>query len=327
MPKSCLIIGAGLSGLIAANLLQQAGITAIVLEKARGVGGRMATRRFANSIADHGAQYFTARDPRFVDYVRVWQRASVAQVWSQGFLTADGELKTNNEARYIGAAGMTTIPKHLAQSVDVKLERRVVHIEVVDQVWHVTTDNGAVFSGNALLLTPPLPQSLALLDKSQISLIPNIRTALDQITYHACFAVMAQLAGPSRIAAPGGVWLNGEPLRWIADNYRKGISPDSHSITIHAGPEFTQTHWDMDWNAVAQLMLDAAADWIGMEITAIEIQRWRYSKPQNGYPEPCVSMPAPAPFVLAGDAFAGARVEGAALSGIAAAEWLIDMMQ
>jgi hypothetical protein len=227
MSKSCLIIGAGLSGLIAANVLQQAGIAAIVLEKARSVGDRMATRRFDNSIADHGAQYFTARDPRFVDYVSAWQRAGVAQVWSQGFLTANGELKSNNEARYIGVAGMTTIPKHLAQSVDVKLEKRVVHIEVADQVWHVITENGEAFSGDALLLTPPIPQSLALLDEGQISLIPNIRTALDQITYHACFAVMAQLAGPSRIAAPGGVWLNGEPLRWIADNYQKGIYPDS----------------------------------------------------------------------------------------------------
>ena len=60
-----LVIGAGMAGLIAAAELQRAGRRVLVLDKGRGVGGRLASRRIGEASFDHGAQFITARTPRF----------------------------------------------------------------------------------------------------------------------------------------------------------------------------------------------------------------------------------------------------------------------
>ena len=59
------VIGAGIAGLIAAGELKRAGLHVLVLDKGRGVGGRIATRRIGGATFDHGAQFITQRNPRF----------------------------------------------------------------------------------------------------------------------------------------------------------------------------------------------------------------------------------------------------------------------
>ena len=72
---TCIVIGAGIAGLLAARTLQEHGLRVTVLDKGRGVGGRMATRRIGSAVFDHGAQFFTARDPQFDTLISVWRRA------------------------------------------------------------------------------------------------------------------------------------------------------------------------------------------------------------------------------------------------------------
>ena len=59
------IVGAGVAGLACARALADAGLHVQIFEKSRGVSGRMSTRRGELGQCDHGAQYFTARDPAF----------------------------------------------------------------------------------------------------------------------------------------------------------------------------------------------------------------------------------------------------------------------
>ena len=77
-----LIIGAGIAGLSCATSLQSLGHNVLVVEKSRGVAGRMSTRRGDDWQCDHGAQYFTARDPVFAAEVGRWMQAGVAALWS-----------------------------------------------------------------------------------------------------------------------------------------------------------------------------------------------------------------------------------------------------
>jgi Predicted NAD/FAD-dependent oxidoreductase len=60
-PIPYLIIGAGLAGIAAARQLPEARI----LEKSRGPGGRMASKRLDANRADIGAQFLTVRDSSF----------------------------------------------------------------------------------------------------------------------------------------------------------------------------------------------------------------------------------------------------------------------
>lgn len=312
-----LIIGAGISGLLAANMLRRQGKTVTLLDKARGVGGRMATRRLDDHAFDHGAQYFTARDARFLEWVTQWEAEGIVKKWAQRFPTADGTLNEQDEWRYIGTQGMSNIAKHLAQGLDMHVQQRVIRIDLENQRWAVTTETGNTHTAPALLLTSPVPQSLAMLDAGNFTLPPETRAALEKIEYQPCFAVMALLEKPSQIPAPGGQWMSGEPIAWIADNQQKGIS-QGYGVTIHAGPEFTRQYFDAGKDRIARLLFEAAGALLGSKVLFYDVQRWRYSQPTVLYPEPCLFLADPAPLVFAGDAFGGPRIEGAALSGMAA---------
>ncbi len=174
-----------------------------------------------------------------------------------------------------------------------------------------------------LILTPPVPQSLALLDAGNTSIPEKARKALEKISYEPCIALMVQLAESSKLPEPGGLWSLGEPIAWLADNYLKGISPSVGAITIHAGPEFSQAHWNDADDSIMDTLIQAAGDWISQNVASFRVVRWQYSKPLWIHSEPYVVVAAPEPLVFVGDAFAGPRVEGAALSGLAAADWLL----
>jgi predicted NAD/FAD-dependent oxidoreductase len=321
------VVGAGICGLLAAKTLTAGGYRVIVFDKGRGLGGRLATRRIDDAVFDHGAQYFTARDPAFRARVQHWLEIGIVRPWATGFALSDGTFKEDGEQRYCGVSGMTGIAKHLAQGLDVHLQAKVDHLSVHDGGWKISTESGEAVSGKALLLTPPVPQTLQLLSAGSIALPDPIRAELEQVEYAPCLALLVQLSGPSLIPDPGALWLPGEPISWIADNQRKGISPaPGASLTIHAGQVYSLKNWATPEPEVTKTLLNAAAPWLGSVPVRTQLHRWRYSIPTHLHPERCVSLQEPAPLVLAGDAFGGPRIEGAALSGLAASARVAEIL-
>ena len=318
-----LIIGAGIAGLLAAAELQNAGHRVIVLDKGRGVGGRMATRKLSKpgAVADHGAQFFTVRDARFQHWVEQWLAAGVAAEWCLGFAGNDGH------PRYCGQHGMTSVPKLLARNLDVYTRSKVSDIRQEEGRWRLETDSGMLYRADNLILTPPVPQSLSLLDAGGIILPADAREALESIAYHPCFAVMVHLSQASDIPAPGGVQARGEIIDWIGDNLQKGVSAET-TVTIHASPQFTNEYLDLDREKVADMLIQAAHEdgyFDAAHVIETQVHRWLYAQPITHYPERCLRLDLNGlPIIFAGDAFKHARVEGAALSGLAAAESLIN---
>ena len=323
------VVGAGLSGLLAAGVLANSGRRLVVLEKSRGVGGRLATRRLGEgSAADHGAQFFTAHAARFRDRVELWQAAGVVRRWSTGFTIPDGTFKDNGVPRYCGVGGMTALAKHLARDLPVRLESRVARVELrSDGRWSTTLEGGETLESRALLLTAPVPQGLELLNVGGVALPEGIQNSLSAIDYSSCLTLLARLGGPSRVPEPGGVWLSGEPLLWLTDNQRKGLAASAGTVlTIHGGAEFSLERWSAPEDETTKLMLAAADAWIGSPVVQTQLHRWRYNVPLRPHPEPCLAVPGLPPLVFAGDAFGGPRVEAAALSGLAAADALNSLL-
>ncbi|MDQ3913681.1 MAG: FAD-dependent oxidoreductase [Actinomycetota bacterium] len=318
--ESCLIIGAGLSGLVVAQTLQERGLLVTVLEKEDKVGGRMRTDRIQDGVFDHGAQFFTVRSCRFGEMVEAWISAGIAQEWARGFADPTGEYREDGHARYKGKRGMTGIAEYLARDLNVCTHREVNLLQRDEQSWKVVAGNATYYADTLILAAP---SALALAESSGIALPSEARSDLEKIRYDPCIAVMALLDGPGKIPAPGGLQIGGDPLFWVADNRKKGISKVP-AVTIHAGPQFSREHLNSDDDKISGPLLEEAKDYIGTGVKAIVVYRWKHSAPIQIHEEPFVYVGGPPPLVFCGDAYAGPKVEGAVLSGLAAAEKLLE---
>ena len=125
------IVGAGMSGLVAATELVAAGHEVVVFDKGRAVGGRMASKRFAGARFDHGAQHFSVRSDAFRAAVREWSFAGAVGVWYEGesLTTANGV-----EPRHRGIPAMRSICEHLAARLDVRTGTRVSTVDAAGLV-------------------------------------------------------------------------------------------------------------------------------------------------------------------------------------------------
>ncbi len=131
-------------------------------------------------------------------------------------------------------------------------------------------------------------------------------------------SLMVPLAGPSGLATPGAVDPADGPIEWMADNQIKGVSGEP-VVTIHADAAFSVAAWDDPIDDVAGRLLAVAALTSEPILARAQLHRWRYARPVVLHPEACLVAAGLPPLVFAGDAFGRPAVEGAALSGAAAA--------
>jgi len=320
-PTDVVVVGAGLAGLAAARSLQANGRRVVVLDKGRSVGGRLATRRIDGARFDHGAQFFTQRGPEMAGLVDELADRDLVRVWCRGFTEPDGH------PRYAVPDGMNGLAKYLASGLDdVRVGTEVRAVRRTPSGWRADADDDLV-EAPALLLTAPVPQSLALIDRGGVAVDPGIRGVLDGITYDAALAVLVVLDGAPALPDPGAVQVpdgSPGPFTFVADNRAKGVS-GVHALTLHCSDRVARARWDDDDTDVLADLLSAAAPWIGeARVVDAQLKRWRYASPRTVWPETCcVAVDGAEPLVLAGDAFDGPRVEGAYRSGLAAATALL----
>ena len=322
------VVGAGLAGLVAANELARNGVRSVVADKGRAPGGRLATRRIAGTGGvfgrfDHGAQFFTVRSPDFAELVHEWRRAGVVREWCQGFRSgADGY------PRYCAEGGMNTIAKFLAATADVHCNALVHAVGGHAGALSVSTDDGRRWESDKVLLTPPVPQSLALCENGWLPLPEDEERELRAVTYAPCLALLVAVTGASAVPSPGGLQLDlsDDPVfSFVGDNQAKGIS-EVGALTFHVNDDVSvQRFDDSEDDTRAYLLAEARRFLGGSSVLAVELKKWRYARPVVGHNMPFVAVaPIPGTLLLfGGDAFGEARIEGAALSGLRAAEHIL----
>ncbi|MFM7107639.1 MAG: NAD(P)/FAD-dependent oxidoreductase [Planctomycetaceae bacterium] len=343
--QDVVVIGAGIAGLCAAGELVRAGRRVLVVEKSRGIGGRMATRRVGGAVCDHGAQFFTVRGRAFGGLVADAEAAGAVATWCTGFgraasLGADVGPAADGHARWRGVRGMTDLPKFLLERLAadghgepclVSTNTRVAGIGARDDRVVVTVEaegRSATIEAAAAVVTAPVPQALDLFAAGGAVIDAAARAALVTVAYDPCFALLLVLDRPSLVPPPGAIQFAadaGGPLAWVADNMQKGISAVP-ALTVHATGAFSRDHFDAPPEEVTALLLDAVRPWIdGDPATAVverSLHRWKFALPTTILDSPLVAASQAPPIVCCGDAFAGPRVEGAASSGLAAGRWL-----
>ncbi len=306
------VVGAGMSGLVAGRALREAGVEVEVVDKGRSPGGRLATRRIGDATVDHGAQFFTVRTPAFQRRVDDWLARGLVEIWSHGFGSGDGH------PRYVASRGMNSLAKDLALDLDVSCSTMAFAVRPAPSGgWHVAIDDGSMRTADAVVVTTPLPQAFALLVDSGITLDESLMLT----EYDRTVAWLAVLDRPPQIVAPGGVQAPTPEVAFVADNQAKGVSAVP-AITLHASAGWSEQHWDLDHDVLLDLLGSLAAPWLGSAVAVeAQVKKWRFATPRTSWPDPCWSS-ADGTIVLAGDVFAGPRLEAAHNSGLAAAHAL-----
>jgi len=340
MPR-LVIVGAGLTGLSAAQHARMRGWTPLLIDKGRGPGGRLATRwlHHAEHRFDTGAQFFSVRHPDFAAVVASWASLGLAEPWSQGFpvLTADGlHDGGDGHVRWRIAGGMNRLAKHLAQGCDVRDQKTVIGLRVDAGRWRVTIDGDVPQHemADAVMLTQPVPQMLTLLESAHLALPDGVDARLRAVRYDPCICLLLDAPhAEALLPEPGGVRIDdpSSPISWIASQRRKHLRHSGDGLVVHFRGSWSAAHYAVEDQALLTRALNAAAVvlqrlGISMPDGQAQLKKWRYSLATASMTERCVYAHPDAPLLLAGDAFGETpRVEGAWLSGQAAAEALAQV--
>lgn len=301
------IIGAGMAGIACARQLAAAGRAPVLLDKGRGIGGRMATRRVpidgVQVSFDHGAQYVTVRDAAFA--------AAIAAVPGAAAHWSDGAA----EPHLVGMPGMSGLPRALAGGLDIRLQTEVTALSRHAGGWQVQAGTGCL-QAETLVLAIPAPQAVNLLAGALSPPHPLV-TALSSVQMDPCLTLLA--AFPADAPRPFVSRADADdPLAWIAqDSTKPGRMGNAVTWVVQASPGWSLRHLNEPADAIAARLLPMLCARIGADAaTALHVSahRWRYARVATPLGQPFLHDAEHALY-LGGDWCLGARAEAAWQSG------------
>lgn len=335
------IIGAGVTGLAAAHRLHSAvpPLEIVVFEKSKAVGGRVATRRFNGATFDHGAQYIkTPSLPLHELLTKELAHETLHDiplpVWTfdRDNRIAPGDPQQNAEKKWSYEEGNTQLAKELARNLDVRFDQRISRLARAEAGWALwTEDNNNVYQADAVLLTPPAPQTAEIIADSDLP--SEVRDALAaelaKVIYRQILTVT--LGYPRRPRPrPYYALVNSDkqhPISWLAfEHLKAGRKTAGQGVYIlQMGPAWSSEHWDDAPNVLAAAGAELLTALLSQPLRSplwSNRQAWRYALPDGRADFDTLNAALPGLF-FAGDFTAGlGRVHLAIEQGWAVAERL-----
>lgn len=289
-----------------------AGLQPLLLDKGRGIGGRVATRRANGLHFDHGAQYVTAKGDQFTAALEGLVARGNAAPWANG----------TGRTQIVGTPSMSSIPKALAAGLDVRTGVQVTNVQRDGLRWKLRFgDTDHTFTH--VVVTVPAPQVGDLLgaDHPMAARIASVRFA-------PCLTLMAGIVGPAPFVSRREP---DDPLAWISNNGSKPGRSRNEAIAwvAQAGLDFSSKHLEDGLPQISARMLPLLCDSLGVipdKVIHVAAHRWRYARVTDPLGQPFLST-SDATLYLGGDWCLGARVEAAWTSGSALAEDLLEHLK
>ncbi len=330
-----LIVGAGVAGLSCARALADAGRPAVVVERARGVGGRCATRRLGEQPVDFGVAFLHGRDPAFL--------AALAEVPATALpgwpLAARGagrpcqpEAFTPGELRLAFAEGVSALPKHLARGLEVRLRARATALAPEEGALRVALDGAGEARAPTVVLATAPEQAAALLATvpGELPAVASARALLDLSRSRACLALLARYPAatpppPWHVCFPEG----SQVLQVAIHDSAKRPGAPALVLVLQGHTAWSRAHLeDPGWPAA---LLEEAGRWLGPWAARPEHQeahRWLHARSDRSAElsgPVLLALPGGARLGLCGDRFApGGGVEAAWRSGRALAARILE---
>jgi renalase len=344
------VIGAGIAGLTCAQQLAQAGYRVVVLEKSRGLGGRMATRRLQGTWADHGARYLELKPNQPNEFHQLVQALSARGIivpWGQSFyhLSESGlKLALESYPRYVAPLGMSAIAKYLAQGLEIRLNQRVIGLHLSEIAtypnleinWQIVSESAAPISAASLVIAIPAPQALDLCEPlAAKGLAPEFVRALQDATYAPCLSVIAGYPEKFQSEVSQLGWqaievIDDPILDWVGVDSSKRTQVTQPIMVLQSTAAFAKSYLEStELDLAGQAMLNHAGQHLLPWLAApswLQVHRWRYAFPRNLYPAASLQAPMQQLLICCGDWCGGNSVADALKSGLAAADRLNDQL-
>ncbi len=329
---SLCIVGAGAAGAGAADALADTDIGVTVLEKSRGVCGRAATRRKNGCRYDHGANYVKDPDDRTTEFIRGLGEEGLLDiaepVWTFDAAGRITEGDARDDHKFTWTEGMTQLAKRLFARTDAEVKHgtRVAAIDREGERWSVVdTDGDGYGPFDALLLTPPAPQTAALLSDTRWDdeRIPRLREAVGAVDYRTIRTYVLHYPFEQEQPWYGLVNVDKEhDIGWLSrEECKEGRVPDGESLlVVQMSPEWSAEHYDDPLAESVDVVAEKVASLLGdpafSEPDWYDDQGWRYALPDEGVSD-IVHEAEEEGLFFAGDWVAGeARVHAALWNGI-----------
>lgn len=329
---SLCIVGAGAAGAGAADALADTDIDVTVLEKSRGVCGRAATRRKHGCRYDHGANYVKDPDDRTTEFIRALGEDGLLDitepVWTFDSAGEISEGDSRDDHKFNWTEGMTQLAKRLFARTDAEVTNatRVAAIDREGERWSITDTDGQGYGPfDALLLTPPAPQTAALLTDTRWddARLPRLREAVGAVDYRTIRTYVLHYPFEREKPWYGLVNVDREhDIGWLSrEECKDGHVPGSESLlVVQMSPAWSTEHYDdpleESVGTVAEKVATLLDDPSLSEPDWYDDQGWRYALPNDGVSD-VIHEAEDEGLFFAGDWVAGeARVHAALWNGI-----------
>ncbi len=257
-PGAVAIVGAGLAGLTAARRLTESGLPAVVFDKSRGLGGRLATRRHPAGPFDHGA-------PAAHGTAAAFGAGTAARRWP--------EADVDGHEAWVGEPGMSGLVHPLAAGLDIRRALRIDRILRRDGSWWLSADAGDAGPFADVIVAVPAPQAATLLaGYAEADTLAGVAMA-------PCWTILAAWA-----EAPSPVGPAPPPFaRIVVQASVPGRSPAAGAVVAHAEAAWSRERIEQSPDDAVDLLLPILARHLGTDVPPIHVaaHRWRYARTET----------------------------------------------
>lgn len=286
-----LIIGAGMTGLWLGHLLTQQNKSCQLIDKSKGVGGRMATRRWNGQKFDHGAQFYKLKSESGAFHQQMAEKNRVRSI---------------GDDKWIAVSGISQLAKLMASNLSISLQKTVDKIiQLEGGTYQVTTLEGDIFRSKKLILTCPLPQTLKILDQSHFIYPQSLSTV--QYSKAVVFLLSSKIEVKFPYPNPYVEPQNSTFFSVADQNWKTGSSGTAWTVTMN--PSWSDQYFDQpEEDQLAAFKKEFKYFDSSFEC---QVKKWRYSHPNQPHTSLTAQIEGHPYLYLAGDAFSGGSLNGA----------------
>lgn len=310
------VVGAGASGLTAADVCQLSGQSVRLFDKGRGPGGRLSTRRSGSLRFDHGARSLSVQGAEAEAVFSQWMEEGVVERW------APRQREPRAESpKWVGKPGMNAPIKHVAGRHRVSFGSRVAALRQAPDHWVLMADNEVpLCRARRVLVAIPAPQATELLDGTGFT----HQSRVAAVNFDPVWVAMFQGPDP---AAVGFETMSSQGSVFAAVDAQgsKPGRPSDPAWVAQASVPWSRAHLEEAPEVIEDLLRVELARLFDQAVSGpISVHRWRYARCANPVGEE-VLVDQALGLVCCGDWCLGDTVGDAIQSGLAAGRWLTDL--